>query len=261
MRQWNLTDSRYHQAACQASEVQRCLFAASRFEFRKRFLIICAIFALSFWTYTFDHHNAGASLAEWLARRQGIAPRLYVRLIFDLAALLAVLAAALRTWATAYLDPNVMLDRRFRTSRLITGGPYRRMRNPLYLGNILLAIAFGIMASRTGCVILIVGMTLFVYRLALREEAELTANLGDVYRDYCARVPRLLPSLWPRIPAAGGAPDWLGGFLGEAFLWVMAAAIVSFAVTFNQRTYFVLLACSFVVYFIASMILRYRPSR
>lgn len=237
------------------------MLAASRFEFRKRFLIVAALFAVSFWMYTWDHHNAAASLAEFLARKRGTSPRLYLRTIFDIAAAFTVLAALLRTWATAYLDPDVMIDRRFRTAHLVTDGPYRHVRNPLYLGNLLLALGLGAMTSRTGFFILVVGMTVFVYRLIFREEKELRTALGDVYGRYCAKVPRLLPSPWPRIPPAGGSPAWLDGLLGEAFLWVMAAALVVFCCTLNQFLFLVLLGCSFVVYVVCAAWLRYRPRR
>ena len=45
------------------------------------------------------------------------------------------------------------------------------MRNPLYFGNILLAIGLGLMASRTGFVILVLGMILFDYRLTEEEQS------------------------------------------------------------------------------------------
>jgi len=54
------------------------------------------------------------------------------------------------------------------------------MRNPLYFGDILLAIAVGFMASRTGFAILLLGMILFDYRLILREESEPVVSQGEI---------------------------------------------------------------------------------
>ena len=55
-----------------------------------------------------------------------------------------------------------MRDSRVHTERLLADGPYRYVRNPLYLGNIFMAIGIGLTASRTGFLILSLGMTVFV---------------------------------------------------------------------------------------------------
>jgi steroid 5-alpha reductase family enzyme len=154
-----------------------------------------------------------------------------------------------------------MIAGRVQTSRLVADGPYRYVRNPLYFGNILLAIGFGMMASRVGCPILIVGMLVFVCRLILREEAGIAASQGDAYRAYCAAVPRLLPTLRPRLPSASGVPNWTDGFLGEAFMWVMAASLVAFAFSLKQKIFFWVLGGSFVVYAICLAIIKLRRKR
>ncbi len=67
---------------------------------------------------------------------------------------------------------------RLHTSRLVADGPYRYVRNPLYFGNILLAIGFGLMSSRIGFAILVLGMIFFDYRLILREETRILREPG-----------------------------------------------------------------------------------
>jgi protein-S-isoprenylcysteine O-methyltransferase Ste14 len=238
------------------------MLAASNFEFKNRFWIIGAIFCTAFWSYSIDHQNAGVALTEWMARLRGsTATNTDYRWTFAIASLFAVLAAAIRTWGTAYLNPEVMIAGRVQTSRLVADGPYRYVRNPLYFGNILLAIGFGMMASRVGCPILIVGMLVFVCRLILREEAGIAASQGDAYRAYCAAVPRLLPTLRPRLPSASGVPNWTDGFLGEAFMWVMAASLVAFAFSLKQEIFFWVLGGSFVVYAICFAIIKLRRKR
>jgi protein-S-isoprenylcysteine O-methyltransferase Ste14 len=235
------------------------MFAATDFEFKHRFWIFGAIFFVAFAAYNIDRQPAGVALTDWFARLRGVtANDADYRLTFGVAALLAVLDAAVRTWATAYLSADVMTAATVQTSRLVADGPYRYVRNPLYLGNVLLAIAFGMMASRIGCVILIVGMVTYVCRLILREEAGIVARQGDAYRAYCAAVPLLLPALRPKLPSAGGIPHWADGFLGEAFMWVLAASLVAFAVSLNQVVFFVVLVSSFVVYGICNAIIKRR---
>ena len=209
------------------------MLAASDFEFKNRFWIIGAIFFFAFGAYNLDHQPAGVAVADWIAHlHSGVATDAGYRWVFSVAAWLTLVAATIRTWATAYLDVQVMVAGQVQTARLVADGPYR------YLGNILLSIGFGMMASRIGCVILIVGMWLFVYRLILREEAGISASQGDAYRAYCSAVPRLLPAVRPQLPSANRTPDWTGGFLGEAFMWVLAASLVAFAISLKQEIFF-----------------------
>src|ERR1700733_1134652 len=161
------------------------MFAATNFEFKFRFWIFGAFFWIAFASYSLDPQNSGAALTEWIDRLRGVPPTdAGYHLIFAIAASFCVAAAALRTWGTAYLNPEVMVDMRMHTTRLVADGPYRYVRNPLYLGNILLGIGFGLMSSRIGFFILVLGMIFFDYRLILREEAGILASQGESYRAY-----------------------------------------------------------------------------
>jgi protein-S-isoprenylcysteine O-methyltransferase Ste14 len=211
---------------------------ATLFEFRHRWWLIFFIFLAAFFAYFIDPMNSGVAIVDWLARRLATtASDNSYRLIFALATLLLALAAYLRTWGTSYLQAEVMRDSRVHTERLLADGPYRYVRNPLYLGNIFMALGEGLMASRIGLLILLVGMTVFVIRLLLREEAELLRDQGESYRCYCAAVPRLLPSLTPRVPPAGNAPHWDQSFRAELMFWLLALAMAAFTATLNIKVF------------------------
>jgi protein-S-isoprenylcysteine O-methyltransferase Ste14 len=235
------------------------LGAASDFEFRFRFWIFGAIFWIAFAGYSFDHVNVVQAFLEWLARLHGVPPVDWqYHAAFGIAALVCVAAAALRTWGTAYLHPEVMVDKRLHTSRLVADGPYRYVRNPLYFGNVLLAIGFGMMASRIGFAIMVAAMIAFDYRIILREESNIAATQGEPYRRYCQLVPRLLPALRPKLPAGELVPKWTGGFLGEAFMWVLACSVIAFAITLNLKIFYLVLASAFVIYFFCYLIIKQR---
>src|SRR5271154_6050580 len=124
---------------------------ATLWEFRNRWYVISGIFAVAFMLYSVDHVNAAQALGDWIAARRGIAATENAfKVIFLVGAILIALAALLRTWGTSYLHAEVMRDSSVHTERLVADGPYRFVRNPLYLGNILMAVGMGFMASRAG---------------------------------------------------------------------------------------------------------------
>ena len=204
---------------------------ATNFEFRQRFWIIMVIFWVGFWLYQVDRIN----IVEWFVDR--VAPgndsreALLARVLFAAAALLVLLAAALRTWAAAYLRSTVVHDPTLHSETVVADGPYRYMRNPLYLGGILLALGVGFLASRSGFVVMVAGRSILYLRLMGLEEANLVREQGDSYREFCRRVPRLWPSFTPRVPRGNLEPKWRQAFLGELFMWGFFVAISWFAVT------------------------------
>ena len=126
---------------------------ATEFEFRNRFWIISGTFCLGFSCYVWDHMNMSVALARMIlgGLNSPLADR-WIRAIFAVGVLLVTLGALVRSWAAAYLHSSVVHDSELHSDRLVADGPYRRVRNPLYLGNILLAVGLGLMASRTGFV-------------------------------------------------------------------------------------------------------------
>ena len=85
---------------------------------------------------------------------------------------------------------------RGRKPAFVIAGPYRRTRNPLFGGCIL--IAFGSLAAsqRQSALAVAAGFAFACHLwVTRREEPRLRARFGDAYAVYIARVPRW----WPRI--------------------------------------------------------------
>jgi protein-S-isoprenylcysteine O-methyltransferase Ste14 len=225
---------------------------ATEFEFRHRFWFIGGIFWLGFSCYSFDHQNAAAALVKlFLGSNFNMnSPESAVPLhaIFAFAALLSVSAAALRTWAAAYLRSDIVHDHALHSEGLVADGPFRWARNPLYDGGILLAVGMGLLASRLGWVVMSFGLAIFYYRLVLREEAALLASQRESFRAYCAAVPRFLPGLRPRVKSSGALPHWGQALAGEVFMWGFAASVVAFAIALRIRIFYMMLAISLLGY-------------
>ena len=225
---------------------------ATRWEFENRAVILGVVFGVSFFLSSFDRRNAAVAVAEPLAARLHVDGDAAARAVFALGAVIAALGAATRTWASAYLAADVVYAEQLKTASLVADGPYRFVRNPLYLGNVFLAIGMGAMASRFGFVLLNALMLLFSYRLILREEGELAAAQGAGYDAYRARVPRLFPSPTPLVPSAGRRPRWKNAFVAESWYWGFALAVAVFAATLSVKLLFGILAVSIAMLFTVS---------
>jgi len=84
--------------------------------------------------------------------------------------------------------------------RLVISGPYRWVRNPMYLGMGVILLGEGITFPRLMNTMLImtaslwIAVTLFIIGY---EEPTLRAKFGDGYIDYCKHVRRWIPRLRP----------------------------------------------------------------
>lgn len=100
----------------------------------------------------------------------------------------------MRYWASGYLRKD---------TRPAVGGPYRFVRNPLYLGTYLMAI--GTAWATENWILLGTSTVLFaiIYHfIILDEEIKLRKIFKESYSEYCKAVPRFFPRLWlPFAPA------------------------------------------------------------
>jgi hypothetical protein len=183
------------------------------------------------------------------------------RCVLAFATLLMLLTALLRTWATSYLRSNVMQDHDLHAEKVVASGPYRHLRNPLYLGTILMAVGMGLLASRLGFVVIVVGNFIFCLRLIALEESNLQKEQGESYIEFCRRVPRFWPSLQPRLPDSGLKPHWKQAFVGELFMWGFFAAVAVFAITLNIKFLWIILAASMVAYIATSYLIAWRKKK
>ncbi|WP_247254953.1 methyltransferase family protein [Pseudomonas moorei] len=114
-----------------------------------------------------------------------------------LGALLFILGGALRMW------PVFVLGKRFSGlvaiqpgHRLVTDGIYRNLRNPSYLGMLIIAVGWAL-AFRSGLGLLLAALTLIPLIARIQaEEALLRAQFGAEYEAYCARSWRLIPGVY-----------------------------------------------------------------
>lgn len=106
-------------------------------------------------------------------------------LAFGIAALLGLAGAILRFWSAGIIAKN---------EQLATGGPYAYVRNPLYLGSLLIAVAFLLLNGNPWFAVPAAVATVVIYlRTVQAEEEFLAERFGAAFATYRAVVPAILP--------------------------------------------------------------------
>lgn len=109
-------------------------------------------------------------------------------------AAVASVGEAIRIWALRHAGPKTRTHRKIRVGRLVDTGPYSVVRNPLYIGNFILSLGICIASGRPILIVPLVIAFGFQYTFIIRAEEEfLEGTLGDAYREYRNRVPRMFP--------------------------------------------------------------------
>lgn len=99
-------------------------------------------------------------------------------------AAMAGLGIFVRAMASGHVKKN---------EELTTTGPYAYVRNPLYLGSVLLAIGFALAARDLWIGIVLFALFALIYVPVIRSEEAFLAQTFPQFAEYAQRVPRLLP--------------------------------------------------------------------
>jgi len=80
--------------------------------------------------------------------------------------------------------------------RFVPHGPYRLVRNPMYVGGISMLLGLGLyLRSISMALFALVAFLLIHTFVVLAEEPGLRKRFGHEYEDYCRTVPRWIPRL------------------------------------------------------------------
>jgi len=107
---------------------------------------------------------------------------------------IGIAGVALTTWAIiCLLQAGTTVLPTARATRLVTRGPYRRWRNPIYLGEVMILLGIAQITHNIWFVTAAAAFALLVTWLAiLPEERHLEAVFGEEYRAYKAHTRRWL---------------------------------------------------------------------
>lgn len=113
----------------------------------------------------------------------------------------------LRGYAAGYVKKN---------RELTITGPYAHLRNPLYLGSILIASGFAVALMSWQFAVALVVFFLLIYVPVIASEEAFLRDTFLEFEWYCARVPRLIPRITP-VRAPDGNRGQSGSFSFELY--------------------------------------------
>jgi protein-S-isoprenylcysteine O-methyltransferase Ste14 len=105
---------------------------------------------------------------------------------------------AVRQWAVAVLGRFFTVDVRVHPGQtVVESGPYRWVRHPAYTGMIVTFVGIGLALGNWAAVAVLAVVPTIGLMVRIRfEERALLDGIGEPYRSFAARRPRLFPGLW-----------------------------------------------------------------
>ncbi len=112
--------------------------------------------------------------------------------------MLALLGESLRFWGVAYAGSLTRVTGSVGAPEVVVAGPFSYVRNPLYIGNIMMYSGVGVMANALTPWLVLIALPYFVFQYSLivsLEEEFLEKEFGAAYLEYKKNVPRFFPWL------------------------------------------------------------------
>ncbi len=112
--------------------------------------------------------------------------------------LLMISGESLRFWGVSIAGSETRTTGKVGGTYLITNGPFAYVRNPLYVGNMLLYAGVGVMSMALFPWLLIVAVVWFYIQYSLivsQEEEYLGQRFGEEFEEYKRNVGRFIPKM------------------------------------------------------------------
>ena len=127
-----------------------------------------------------------------LGRSFGLAAAAATSFGFQAEALLMIAVSILRMWAGGTLTPQRVMAFRVQVDKLKTAGPYRFVRNPIYLADFVAMCGFSLCLPIAGLLLPVLFYVHYI-RLIVYEEASLRQKFGVQFGEYEQKAPRFFP--------------------------------------------------------------------
>lgn len=114
--------------------------------------------------------------------------------------IIAATGEMIRLWGVSYAGSETRTTGKVGGTYLVISGPFGYVRNPLYLGNMILYFGIGIMSFALFPYLQAAAMIFFYFQylvIVKEEEKYLRQSFGKEYDEYYKNVPRFIPRVTP----------------------------------------------------------------
>ncbi len=148
--------------------------------------------------------------------------------------LMTLLGESVRFWGVSYAGSETRTTGAVGGTQLVTDGPYSHLRNPLYVGNIIMYVGVGIMSNALMPYLPLAALVYFIFQysgIVALEEEYLAKTFPD-WEEYKSRVPRFFPNVRGSSGGSGLKPDFARALRSErsSLLALGSISLILFAV-------------------------------
>ena len=111
---------------------------------------------------------------------------------------IALIGELIRFWGVSWAGSETRTTGGVGGTYLVISGPFAHVRNPLYVGNILMYLGLGIMSLALFPYLQIIAILFFIVQydfIVKEEESFLAKKFGSDYQKFLQNVPRFFPRL------------------------------------------------------------------
>ncbi len=162
-----------------------------KWEFEARIFISLSLVA-TVAAVSYAIHGGNASTLISIGRAAGLTAESSLRYGYLVVALILAFASVFRMWAGSMLQSDRIMAFKVQADALIIVGPYRLVRNPIYLADLVAFFGFGLCLPPAGMLMPLV-IYLHYVQIIKHEEVSLLGGFGESYRQYSERVSRIIP--------------------------------------------------------------------
>ena len=134
--------------------------------------------------------------------------------------IIALAGESIRFWGVSWAGSETRTTGTVGGSFLVVSGPFAHVRNPLYVGNMLMYLGLGIMSFAIFPYLQFAALLFFFiqyYFIVKEEEGYLQKTFGNDYEAFVKNVPRFIPKVFPYKVKSIEQPsfNWKAGLKSE----------------------------------------------
>ena len=143
---------------------------------------------------SFNYYAGDYAIVQIIGNTVSAEPVFTLKSTFVVLSVVMIIVSLLRMWAGSLLSSKRVMSFKIKDDMLVTAGPYKLTRNPIYFSDIAAITGFSLCLPLPG-ILMPVLFYLHYVRLIKYEESFLSENFRSAYKNFSLEAPRLIPNV------------------------------------------------------------------